>query len=61
MLELCIMLSSPYYAENYAGIIDTSLMAIKTFSFYIWMGKVWIQKKNVWLCETDINYNKRLC
>ena len=25
MLALCFMLSSPYYAENYAGIIDTSL------------------------------------
>ena len=24
MLALCFMLSSPYYAENYAGIIDTS-------------------------------------
>ena len=23
------MLSSPYYAENYAGIIDTSLMEIR--------------------------------
>ena len=26
MLALCFMLSSPYYAENYAGIIDTSLL-----------------------------------
>ena len=25
MLALCFMLSTPYYAENYAGIIDTSL------------------------------------
>ena len=25
MLALCFMLSSLYYAENYAGIIDTSL------------------------------------
>ena len=29
MLALCFMLSSPYYAENYAGIIDTSLMEIR--------------------------------
>ena len=28
MLALCYMLSSPYYAENYAGIIDTSLTAL---------------------------------
>ena len=26
MLALCFMLSSPHYAENYAGIIDTSLI-----------------------------------
>ena len=26
MLALCFMLSSPYYAENYAGIIDISLI-----------------------------------
>ena len=26
MLALCFKLSSPYYAENYAGIIDTSLL-----------------------------------
>ena len=26
MLALCFMLSSPYCAENYAGIIDTSLL-----------------------------------
>ena len=26
MLALCFMLSSPYYAENYAGIIDTGLV-----------------------------------
>ena len=25
MLALCFMLCSPYYAENYAGIIDSSL------------------------------------
>ena len=25
MLALCFMLSSPYYAENYAGIIDAGL------------------------------------
>ena len=25
MLALCLMLSSPYYAKNYAGIIDSGL------------------------------------
>ena len=28
MLALCFMLSSPYYAENYAGIIDTNLVVV---------------------------------
>ena len=30
MLALCLMLSSPYYAENYAGIIDTGLQHVLT-------------------------------
>ena len=30
MLALWFMLSSAYYAENYAGIIDTSLLDIKS-------------------------------
>ena len=28
MLALCFMLSSPHYAKNYAGIIDSSLVTV---------------------------------
>ena len=35
MLALCFMLSSPYYAENYAGIIDTSLVFIPCLPTYL--------------------------
>ena len=28
------MLSSPYYADNYAGTIDTSLMIARSLSYY---------------------------
>ena len=38
MLALCFMLSSPYYAEYYAGIIDSSLLpghgiSLATYNF----------------------------
>ena len=36
MLALCFMLSSPYYAENYAGIIDISLsMCLYVYTVYV--------------------------
>ena len=35
MLALCFMLSSPYYAENYAGIIDSSLPMLFAYWFSI--------------------------
>ena len=30
MLALCFMISSPYYAKNYVGIIDSSLISISS-------------------------------
>ena len=38
MLALCFMLSSPYYAKNYAGIIDSSLGVSTPYTEGIYTG-----------------------
>ena len=35
MLALCFMLSSPYYAENYAGIIDAGLCIAPQGTYHV--------------------------
>ena len=52
MLELCLMLSVTYYAQNYAGIIGLGLPCGQDDSYYI-TGK--FGRGNIWqICESSM-------
>ena len=53
-LALCFMLSSPYYAENYVGIIDTSLIWVTWFTFLV--GQVGHTRKLNYLDATQTSH-----
>ena len=57
MLALCFMLSSPHYAKNYAGIIDSSLVMCSTHVSHVLTGNRGQSKimcDSVWMCTYQI-------
>ena len=48
------MLSSPYYDENYAGIIDTSLVLASVFSADVILASLGSREQNAMLITTTI-------